>query len=520
MFLLGRCEPLHLSRRSPALRMLQQARDEAHRFAITFQRKRRTVRTITSELLRIPGIGEASAALLLTTFGSLQAIREATPEQIGALPGLLGEERAEHPRRAARDRRARAAARLRPRRARAAERRRRRRRDHSPHSPTPTREPLAPRVLGVRSHAGRQHAGIRVPALRTAAARPLRLGLAGARRASLRAGTCGATAPCCRSLDGETRCRSAKGSRRCSSAALAREIGVARLWIKDEGRNPTASFKARGMSAAVTRAQALGVPGFVVPTAGNAGAALAAYGAAASLPVRVFAPASTPAPILATIRALGAELDLVDGHIGDAGKRSRAFAAEHGWFDMSTLREPYRIEGKKTMGIELAEQLGWRLPTHVVYPTGGGTGLIGMWKVFAEMRDGGWLRADVAFPRMISRRRSGCAPIVRAFEAARDRATPWEDPQTHASGLRVPGPLGDRLILRALRESERRRGRGVRGRDPRETLRLSRATGIDAAPEGGCALGRARAARAGRTRSPRDAEVVLFNTGSGASYRF
>jgi threonine synthase len=301
--------------------------------------------------------------------------------------------------------------------------------------------------------------------------------------------------------------------------ALAHAVGVARLWIKDEGRNPTASFKARGMSAAVTRARALGVPGLVVPTAGNAGAALAAYGAAASLPVRVFAPASTPPPIVATIRALGAELDLVDGHIGDAGRRSRAFAEERGWFDMSTLREPYRIEGKKTMGIELAEQLGWRLPTHVVYPTGGGTGLIGMWKVFAEMRDGGWLPADVAFPRMISAQAAGCAPIVRALESGAASAVPWEDPQTHASGLRVPGPLGDRLILRAIRESGGAAAAVSEDVIARETLRLSRETGIDAAPEGGCALGvLEKLVRAGTVA--RDAEVVLFNTGSGASYRF
>jgi threonine synthase len=303
------------------------------------------------------------------------------------------------------------------------------------------------------------------------------------------------------------------------AARLARDLGIARLWIKDEGRNPTASFKARGMSAAVTRARALGAPGLVVPTAGNAGAALAAYGAAASLPVRVFAPASTPSPILDTVRAMGAQLDLVDGHIGDAGKRSRDFAQEHGWFDMSTLREPYRIEGKKTMGIELAEQLDWRLPTHIVYPTGGGTGLIGMWKVFTEMRDGGWLLADTTFPQMISAQAEGCAPIVRAFERGDDSATPWENPETHASGLRVPGPLGDRLILRAIRESGGAAAAVSEDVIARDTLRLSRATGIDAAPEGGCALGVLDLlVRDGRV--PRDAQVLLFNTGSGASYRF
>lgn len=301
--------------------------------------------------------------------------------------------------------------------------------------------------------------------------------------------------------------------------ALAREIGVARLWVKDEGLNPTGSFKARGMSAAVTRARGLGVSGLVVPTAGNAGAALAAYGAAAKLPVRVYAPDSTPKPILDTIRVLGADLHLVSGHIGDAGKQARAFAAESGYFDVSTLREPYRIEGKKTMGIELAEQLGWRLPTHVIYPTGGGTGLIGMWKVFAEMRDGGWLPRDVELPHMIVAQADGCAPIIRAFAAGLDRATPWENPTTHASGLRVPGPLGDRLILRALRESKGDAHAVSEDAIRSGTARLSRMSGMDAAPEGGCALAvTEQLVAAGRI--PRDAEVLVFNTGSGASYRF
>jgi threonine synthase len=303
------------------------------------------------------------------------------------------------------------------------------------------------------------------------------------------------------------------------SPTLARELGIAQLWVKDEGLNPTASFKARGMSAAVTRAKALGVVGLVVPTAGNAGAALAAYGAAAGLRVRVFAPASTPAPILSTIRALGAELELVDGHIGDAGKRSRAFAATEGFFDMSTLREPYRIEGKKTMGLELAEQLDWALPSHVIYPTGGGTGLIGMWKVFGEMRSGEWIESDVSLPRMIVAQAQGCAPIVRALEAGADHATAWDDPQTHASGLRVPAPLGDRLILRAVRESGGDAGAASEEAIRRETLRLSRTTGIDAAPEGGCALAVLDELVRHRRIAP-DARVLLFNTGSGASYRF
>jgi threonine synthase len=273
------------------------------------------------------------------------------------------------------------------------------------------------------------------------------------------------------------------------------------------------------MSAAVTRARALGVPGLVVPTAGNAGAALAAYGAAASLPVRVFAPASTPPPILATIRALGAELDLVDGHIGDAGKRSRAFRG--GAWMVRHVHAPRAVphRGEEDDGDRAREQLAWRLPTHVVYPTGGGTGLIGMWKVFAEMRDGGWLPADVAFPRMISAQAAGCAPIVRALESGASSAVPWADPQTHASGLRVPDHWAIGLILRAIRESGGSAAAVSEDVIARETLRLSRETGIDAAPEGGCALGvLEKLVRGGAVA--RDAEVVLFNTGSGASYRF
>src|SRR5687767_395300 len=207
----------------------------------------------------------------------------------------------------------------------------------------------------------------------------------------------------------------------------------------------------------------------------------------ARLPVRVYAPESTPRPLLETTRALGAELQLVPGHIGDAGKAARAFAAERGWFDVSTLREPYRIEGKKTMGLEVAEQLGWRLPDAIIYPTGGGTGLIGMWKVFDEMRAAGWL-ADSKMPRMITAQADGCAPIVRAFAAQQDRAIPWENPATHASGLRVPGPLGDRLILRALRESDGDAASVGEEAIRAGTTRLAHASGIDAAPEGGCAL--------------------------------
>jgi len=297
---------------------------------------------------------------------------------------------------------------------------------------------------------------------------------------------------------------------------LARIAGVRRLWVKDEGVNPTASFKARGLTAAVTRARARAVPGLVVPTAGNAGAALAAYGAAAGIPVRVYAPATTPRPILDTIRAMGVELMTVDGHIGDAGKLSAEFAKQSGFFNVATLREPYRVEGNKTLAIEVAEQLDWKLPDVVVYPTGGGEGVIGMWKAFTEMRAWGWTDADT--PRIVVAQAEGCAPLVRAVRDGADRATPWENPETHAAGLRVPAPLGDRLVLRAVRETN---GDAAAASEPaiREaTRRIASVTGIDAAPEGGCGLAvLADLVRQGRVDS--SSQVVLYNTGSGASYR-
>ncbi|HSA55992.1 MAG TPA: threonine synthase [Gemmatimonadaceae bacterium] len=299
---------------------------------------------------------------------------------------------------------------------------------------------------------------------------------------------------------------------------LAKRIGVRQLWIKDEAVNPTASFKARGLAAAVTRARARGVPGLCVPTAGNAGAALAAYGAAAGVAVRVYAPATTPRPILHTVQALGADLVTVDGHIGDAGRLCAEFSRESGYFNVATLREPYRVEGNKTLGLEIAEQLGWRLPDVVVYPTGGGEGVIGIWKAFEEMRAWGWVDASAPPPAMVVAQASGCAPLVRAQKQGADRATPWENPTTHAAGLRVPGPLGDRLVLRALRESGGAAADASEEEIRAATAELAGSTGIDAAPEGGCALAvAARLARSGEIRA--DAEVVLYNTGSGASYR-
>lgn len=299
---------------------------------------------------------------------------------------------------------------------------------------------------------------------------------------------------------------------------LAREVGVRRLRIKDESQNPTGSFKARGMSAAVTRARGDNVPGLVVPTAGNAGAALAAYAAAAGIPVRVFAPRTTPRPILDTIDALGAQLVRIDGHIGDAGKMAAAYAKESGWWPVATLREPYRVEGMKTMGFELAEQCNWSLPDVVVYPTGGGEGTVGIWKAINELMDSGWLADGSKQPQYVVAQSAGCAPIARAFAAGADHADPWIDPETYASGLRVPTPLGDRILLRILQETAGQAASVTDDVMRVATRRLAEATGIDAAPEGGCAIAvLADLVRDGKVA--RDADVVVFNTGVGASYR-
>ena len=297
---------------------------------------------------------------------------------------------------------------------------------------------------------------------------------------------------------------------------LAKAAGVSRLLIKDESQNPTGSFKARGLAAAVTRASAAGATCLTVPTAGNAGVALSAYGQRAGIPVRVFAPRSTPPRILQQIRLFGADLVVLDGHVGDCGRAARAYAAEHGAFDVSTLREPYRIEGKKTLGLELAEQLGWTLPDAVIYPTGGGTGLIGMWKAFRELREAGWITAPS--PKLITVQSQGCAPVVRAIENGSDSTEPWDNPQTVAAGLRVPAPLGGRLILRAIRETG---GTAVAVEDEalsRAAERLAASEGVDACPEGGAALAALDLLTA-RGAIQREATVVLFNTGAGWLYR-
>ena len=294
------------------------------------------------------------------------------------------------------------------------------------------------------------------------------------------------------------------------------QLGARDLWIKEEGTNPTGSFKARGLSAAITRATLAGAAKFTLPTAGNAGVAASAYGARAGAEVRVYAPETTPPTLLAQIRMYGGDLHTDPGHIGDCGKRSRAWAAESGAMDLSTLREPYRIEGKKTLGIELAEQLGWTLPDVIIYPTGGGTGLIGMWKAFQELRDAGWVRGKL--PRMYTVQSTGCAPIVKAFEAGAPSATPWPEPWTVASGLRVPGPLGDRLILTALRES----GGGAVGVTDEALMAAagtcSRLEGIDLSPEGGASLAALAHLLAVHAVDP-DERVIAFNTGAGWLYR-
>jgi threonine synthase len=228
----------------------------------------------------------------------------------------------------------------------------------------------------------------------------------------------------------------------------------ARLLIKDEGLNPTGSFKARGMAAAVSRAAELGVRGLVTPSAGNAGAAMAAYAAQAGLPSYVALPEDTPQPYIELARRYGAEVALVRGLISDAGQQAARIAHERGWFNLATLQEPYRAEGKKTMGLELAEQLNWRLPEVIIYPAGGGTGIVGMWKAFQELQELGWLQ-EPRLPRLIIVQAEGCAPLVSAFRAGTQEAEAWPAAQakTRAMGLRVPSALGDRLILRAVRTS-------------------------------------------------------------------
>ena len=292
-------------------------------------------------------------------------------------------------------------------------------------------------------------------------------------------------------------------------------LGLRNVYVKDESLNPTGSFKARGMSAAVTMAASRGARAFAVPSAGNAAGALAAYAARAGVPCYIFMPADTPLANRIECAYAGADVTLVDGLITDCGRIVAERKDAEGWFDVSTLKEPYRIEGKKTMGYELAEQLGWELPDVILYPTGGGTGLIGMWKAFDEMERLGWIGS--ARPRMVSVQASGCAPIVRAFEAGAASADEIPNAHTVASGLRVPRAIGDFLILRALRES----GGTAVAVDDDDLIggvrSLCETEGILAAPEGGaCVAALRRLVETGWVG--RNERVVIFNTGTGVKY--
>jgi threonine synthase len=296
---------------------------------------------------------------------------------------------------------------------------------------------------------------------------------------------------------------------------LGESVGFEKLYIKDEGLNPTGSFKARGLSVAVSRALELGVTALSIPSAGNAAGAMSAYAALAGIPAYVYMPRDVPQTFIAECHALGADVTLVDGLITDCGRIAAEDVRRHGRFDVSTLKEPYRLEGKKTMGYEVAEQMGWQLPDVIIYPTGGGTGLIGMWKAFEELEALGWIAAQR--PRMVTVQSEGCAPMVRAFHAGEEFAEPWQEAHTLADGLRVPSGVGDFMILRALRESK-----GTALAVPDEemlaaTELIGRTQGLFVCPEGAATLAAFLHLR--REGWIQDQEsVLLFNTGSGLKY--
>ena len=299
------------------------------------------------------------------------------------------------------------------------------------------------------------------------------------------------------------------------ASRLGTSMGLQHLYVKDEGLNPTGSFKARGMTAAVTRAKQLGARTLAAPTAGNAGGALAAYAAAAGLAAVIVMPSDTPAANVMECQAFGAKVIKLDGLISDCGKYVAERKDHEGWYDVSTLKEPYRVEGKKTMGYELWEQFGAKLPGVILYPTGGGVGLIGMCKAFDEMQEMGWIGAER--PRMVAVQAEGCAPIVKAWEAHRDKADFFPNAATMASGLRVPGPLGDLLILRMLKQTQ---GTALTVTDD-EMLQagkeLASQEGIFAAPEGAATVSAARKLASSGWIKPEET-VVLFNTGTGYKY--
>jgi threonine synthase len=297
---------------------------------------------------------------------------------------------------------------------------------------------------------------------------------------------------------------------------LGETLGLSRVFVKDESLNPTNSFKARGLSAAVTRAAHLGARTLAVPSAGNAANATAAYAAAAGLRAQVFMPQDVKVPFIRECELYGAEVTLVAGLITDAGRVAAERGATRGWYDLSTLKEPYRIEGKKTMAYELGEQLGWQFPEWIVYPTGGGTGMVGMWKAFDEMERIGW-KTSTARPRMVAVQAEHCAPIVRAFEEGAERSQMWQHARTIADGLRVPKAVGDFLVLRAVRESG---GTALSVTDTEmvNAMReMGALEGISAAPEGGAAWQALKMLVAEKRVRPNDT-VVLFNTGGALKY--
>ncbi|MEW6180397.1 MAG: threonine synthase [Chloroflexota bacterium] len=297
---------------------------------------------------------------------------------------------------------------------------------------------------------------------------------------------------------------------------LGEDFGLERLYLKDESINPTGTFKARGLSAAVSRARELGVRWLTIPTAGNAGGALAAYAARAGIPAQVFMPADTPPANIEESRVVGAQVTLVEGLISDAARLSVEAARQNGALDVSTFKEPYRMEGKKTMGYEIAEAFGWHLPDVIVYPAGGGMGLAAIWKAFGELRRLGWLE-DEHLPRMVAVQASGCAPVVAAFEKREATCEFWQNAHTRASGLRVPKSFGDRLILQTLYESN---GLAVAVSDEeiqQAQQQLARREGVFAAPEGAANVAALRYLRESNWLTAAES-VLLLNTGTGLKY--
>ena len=296
---------------------------------------------------------------------------------------------------------------------------------------------------------------------------------------------------------------------------LGDAVGARSLWVKDEGLNPTGSFKARGLSCAISMAKELGITKVAIPSAGNAASALAAYAAAAGLEAHIFMPQDVPQANYIECKSFGAQVTLVDGLISDCARIVAERKDSEGWFDVSTLKEPYRIEGKKTMGYELAEQMRWQLPDALFYPTGGGVGIIGMWKAFAEMEEMGW--TGKRRPKMIAVQVEGCQPVVRAFQTGAPRSQFWEHAATVASGLRVPKPLGDFLILEAVRESG---GTAIAVSDDELLdggLELASREGLFIAPEGAACVAALRKLLASGFLHP-DENIVIYNTGAGVKY--